>query len=122
MCNYNEVTKEEFERRLSSAMNRDSKIKLNCDVVQDFSLTLYWLAEDKLSGYSIQFDELGHVFSEVKGRGAGIMTDAINNGARELNCFEGYLTEFYAKHGFEEVDREANWTAGEPDVVFMELR
>jgi hypothetical protein len=82
----------------------------------------YFLTEDGQSGYAIRPDgELVLLFSLVKGRGRILVASAIANGARRLDCFDGYLPGLYAQHGFREVERVANWTAGEPDVVFMEL-
>ena len=64
--------------------------------------------------------ELTSVFSSIKGKGDTIMKEAIKQGAKHLDCFDGYLPTFYARHGFQEVRREKNWTEGEPDVVYME--
>ena len=65
--------------------------------------------------------ELCGVFSTVKGRGDAIMRDALTAGAVRLDCFDGYLPGFYARHGFRETHREENWTPGGPDVVYMSL-
>ena len=64
--------------------------------------------------------ELTSVFSAIQGKGDTIMREAIKQGAKHLDCFDGYLPTLYARHGFHEVRREANWTKGEPDVVYME--
>lgn len=73
-------------------------------------------------GYAIRADgELVYVFSTVKGKGDDIVASAILNGAVYLDCFDGHLTSLYGRHGFEVVDRVANWTPGQPDVVFMSL-
>lgn len=60
-----------------------------------------------------------------------IMPSAIQDGATKLDCFEGFLSEAYAKHGFVEVKREpwdqekapAHWNEahGTPDLIYMEL-
>jgi hypothetical protein len=65
--------------------------------------------------------ELVGVFSSQPGRGDELVDAALKAGATHLDCFDGYLTEFYARHGFIEYDRSANWTPGEPDVVLMGL-
>jgi hypothetical protein len=44
-----------------------------------------------------------------------------HKGASKLDCFDGFLPEYYKQFGFLETERVANWTAGEPDVVFMSL-
>lgn len=83
---------------------------------------LYALAVDGLSGYAVRADgELTNVFSVERGRGDGIVTSALSSGAVYLDCFDGYLPEFYARHGFEVNARVPNWTPGEPDVVYMSL-
>lgn len=62
-----------------------------------------------------------------------IVPMAIRAGATKLDAFEGFLTEQYARFGFEEVDRlkwddqyaPEGWdkeTMGTPDVVLMELK
>jgi hypothetical protein len=80
----------------------------------------YYLSTDFKSGFGItDVGELVGVFSTEKGRGDRLISEAKRLGAKRLDCFEGYLTDFYARHGFREVYREANWTEGEPDVVYM---
>lgn len=64
--------------------------------------------------------ELIGLFSAINGKGDLLLKEAIKRGARHLDCFDGYLPTFYARHGFIEVRREANWTEGEPDVIYME--
>ena len=85
----------------------------------DFSR--YFINKDGSAGFVVSSDgELTSVYSAIKGRGDKIMDSAILHGACHLDCFDGYLVTFYARHGFQEVRREKNWTEGEPDVVYME--
>lgn len=87
---------------------------------EDVEGTRYFLTEDFDSGYAIRpTGELVMVFSRVKGRGDQLVASAVANGAYRLDCFDGYLPELYKRHGFAEYDREANWTPGGPDVVYM---
>lgn len=80
------------------------------------------LLDPRWYGYAIRPDgELVYVFSEVKGRGAALVLDAIERGATHLDCFDGYLVTLYSRHGFRVVKRVANWTEGGPDVVYMAL-
>ena len=73
-------------------------------------------------GYAISdTGELTSLYSTYKGQGEELVLDAILNGATNLDCFDGYLTDFYSKLGFVEVFRQENWTEGGPDVVFMRL-
>ena len=80
----------------------------------------YYLTADDLSGYVVRdTGELVGLFSLVRGRGNALVTEAVADGADHLDCFDGYLPTLYARHGFREVKREANWTPGGPDVVYM---
>lgn len=82
----------------------------------------YYLTADGLSGYGVTDDgTLIGLFSLVRGRGASLMAAALDDGARTLDCFDGFLPEFYARFGFVEYYRAANWIEGETDVVFMHL-
>jgi hypothetical protein len=57
------------------------------------------------------------------GLGDWIIRDALHHGASRLDCFDGYLTTLYAKHGFREVLREPFFPMGTgPDIVFMRLK
>lgn len=80
----------------------------------------YRLTADKRSGYYVTGDGYwGGLFSLTPGRGDALVADAIAHGALTLDCFDGYLPTLYARHGFVETDRDANWTPGGPDVVYM---
>jgi len=84
--------------------------------------TAYVLTTDARSGYAVRSDgELVYVFSTVKGRGDAIVEKAIYSGAVYLDCFDGYLVELYARHGFRKDAWVPNWTDGQPDVVYMSL-
>lgn len=78
-----------------------------------------FLANDCQSGFVIRNGDLQTVWSILKGRGDQIVTNAIRQGAITLDCFDGYLPTLYAKYGFKEIKREANWNEGGPDVVYM---
>lgn len=84
------------------------------------TFTDYYLTADLQSGFAVRSTgELVGVFSTVKGRGDDLLSRATRYGARRLDCFDGYLVDFYKRHGFRVERREANWVAGEPDVVYM---
>lgn len=75
-----------------------------------------------MAGFVIRADgDLTNVFSTSRGQGDRLMAAALEAGAETLDCFDGYLPTFYARHGFVIYAREANWTPGGPDVVFMAL-
>ena len=51
-----------------------------------------------------------------------MVEDAIElDGVQYLDCFDGFLPSYYEKFGFVEYKREANWTEGGPDVVYMRM-
>ncbi|WDS51795.1 acetyltransferase [Streptomyces phage Triumph] len=83
----------------------------------------YYLTDDFQSGFGVAKDgTLVGLFSLVKGRGEDLVWDAVTHkGATKLDCFDGFLPEFYKRFGFVETERVPNWTPGEPDVVFMAL-
>lgn len=75
-----------------------------------------------VGGYALQVNsdfriELCNLWGP--GYGSRLVSDALHNGAEVLDCFDGFLPEFYARHGFHETAREPNWTQGAPDVVYM---
>lgn len=80
------------------------------------------------SGYAISQDgELINLFSLNRGRGGELIKDAVGNGAKHLNCYDGPLVAIYEKAGFKVIRREpydpdmAEITLPYcPDVVFME--
>lgn len=51
--------------------------------------------------------------------GSWLLGQAHKDGAASLDCFDGFLVDFYKRHGWTVDSRVANWTEGEPDVVFM---
>jgi hypothetical protein len=83
----------------------------------------YYLTSDFQSGFGVHQDgTLIGLFSTVKGRGEDLVWDAVTHkGAKRLDCFDGFLPEYYKRFGFVETERVANWTPGQPDVVFMAL-
>lgn len=87
------------------------------------SNALYLLSRDGKSGYGVsEENELIGLFSLVPGRGMDMVEEAINlDGVESLDCFDGFLPQYYQKFGFVEYKREANWTEGGPDVVYMRL-
>ncbi|MCY0933650.1 hypothetical protein [Streptomyces sp. H34-S4] len=83
----------------------------------------YYLTNDLQSGFGVAHDgTLIGLFSTVKGRGEDMVQVAVTHkGATRLDCFDGFLPDYYKQFGFVETERVPNWTAGQPDVVFMAL-
>jgi DNA (cytosine-5)-methyltransferase 1 len=85
---------------------------------------LCFLSPDGWTGFVVDQDSgtLNLLFNVgPRGRGSAAVQRAVLEGARQLDCFDGGLVRFYERHGWKIVNREANWTPGEPDVVFMEV-
>lgn len=84
---------------------------------------MYFIGPNGHYGFVVRKSgELVALFSLLRGIGRYLVGFAIEHGARKLDCFDGYLVKLYSSHGFEEVKRVPNWTEGEPDVVYMQLR
>ncbi|MEU4155712.1 hypothetical protein [Actinoplanes sp. NPDC026670] len=82
----------------------------------------YFITRDGKSGFGISREgELIGLFSLIPGRGNDLMGWAIGLGVERLDCFDGFLPTYYRNYGFAEYKREANWTPGGPDVVYMRL-
>lgn len=81
-----------------------------------------FLFEDGRGGFCVDREtkELCNIFSIEKNRGSELVAFAVHTNPKLcLDCFDGHLTNLYGKHGFKETHREKNWTAGEPDIVYM---
>jgi hypothetical protein len=121
---FTQTTTAAYIAALAAAQVADSRIAGATTPAAELDLAgaSVFLTADANTGYAIKASgELVGVFSTIKGRGDAIVSDAILNGANALDCFDGYLPGFYARFGFVETARVANWTPGEPDVVFMAL-
>ena len=126
LTNIRKVDAISFLKALDNAKYTNKRIKINVHI---FNLVEYlkmdtYLSIDGLSGYSIKKDgEIVSLFSTVKRRGNKLINDAIKNGGNKLNCFEGYLTNFYKKAGFVVYDTQSNWNGENcPKVAFMKLK
>lgn len=116
-----------FCKRSTYAIETDPRIKAsvtdpNSQTIPEGVTPVCLLAyEDAecVGGVVVLDGELCCLWSQRKGVGAFLVRHALSEGAYHLNCFDGGLVTYYQRLGFEEYSREANWTAGEPDVVFM---
>lgn len=112
-----------FHKSLAKAAEESSKVKefVHFYSPEELAGMKTYLHPDGKSGFAVKPDgDLVSVFSTVKGRGDSIVQQALEEGATKLDAFDGYLPGFYKKHGFKEYKREANWTPGGPDVVYMQ--
>lgn len=92
-----------------------------------------FLTPDGKCGYIINADgDFGNLFNNgsVKGAGKTAIAEAIENGARTLDCYDGFLPKLYAEYGWEPVAKikfndeyaPAGWDydkLGRPDIVIM---
>lgn len=122
--NIHQVSRDIFCAALSCAQTTSTRVAKATSKADEMpSMGRFYLSEDALSGFGITPDgEFVGLFSLKNGRGDRLVTIAMECGANRLDCFDGFLPEFYSRHGWVEVDRVSNWTPGEPDVVFMALR
>lgn len=121
------VTFEQFCARSAYAIEADPRIKESVTdptthAIPDGVTPICLLAmvdNTCVGGVMVLEGELCCLWSQRKGVGAFLVRHALNSGAYHLNCFDGGLVAYYKSLGFEEYKREANWTEGGPDVVFM---
>lgn len=129
--NHYEIAKEFIEQRNLSTRS-EYLSPLTIDDLYDAKIIT--LNEGKTGCVITSDGDLKNVFNNAgKGEGGKIIELAINNGAKKLDCYDGFLPDHYKKFGFEEVSRvkwddqyaPPNWnykTGGRPDIVFMELK
>lgn len=120
---FDEVYPATFKAALDAALRSD-KVRASLGDFDEVVDPVCYLSPDGWTGFVIDQDSdtLNLLFNiGPRGRGAGAVQRAVLEGARQLDCFDGFLPSFYAKYGWKEAHREANWTPGEPDVVFMEV-
>ena len=72
-----------------------------------------------VGGFGVLNGELIGLFAWPGTWGVWLLLRAMGEGATRLNCFDGFLPEYYAKYGWREVRREPNYKAGGPDVIYM---
>lgn len=121
-----DVSKLAFIVNFANAREESEKVKAATSTVKEIDDATndhdrFMLTADGQSGFIVRNGgELIALFSTVKGRGHDLVQIAVQCGAEYLDCFDGYLTELYSKHGFKIVNRESNWDGVGPDVVFMQ--
>lgn len=119
---YRGVSRMRFFEHFDRARRESEQVRGATSPFESSEGARYFLAGDDRSGFVIRKDgELTNVFSLERGRGDDMVSIAVNwAGATHLDCFDGYLTALYARHGFVEYAREPNWAPGGPDVVYMQ--
>ena len=114
---------EDYRTMLGRARARSAQIANATSAPDEMpSDAVYLASSDGTRGLGIMPDgTLIGLYSTVRGSGDALVRTAVAHGAVALDCFDGYLPTLYARHGFRETRREANWTPGAPDVVYMAL-
>src|SRR3990167_2563180 len=106
---------------------------LSANTAQDLRDHKLIISNDRKVGAAISHDgDIQNVFNNggPKGAAAQVMMRAIDKGGRTLDCFDGFLPQYYAQFGFKETGRmkfnsdyaPKGWDSkhGQPDVVFMQ--
>lgn len=117
---FSRIAPARFRERVVEVIDGSLFYRNNLDLKNSYDACECWLSGDQQAGFAVtQERELLNVFSLVRGRGDGLVAFAVSRyPVLQLNCYEGYLEYMYARHGFEVVARDPNWTTG-PDVVTM---
>ena len=111
----------------ATALRKNVNAKAACTPLREVDMRgtrcyLAYVNGQAACGYAIKdTGELCYVHALIRGCGDALVQDAIANGAKRLDCFDGYLVSLYARHGFVETARVPNYTKGDPDVVYMEV-
>lgn len=123
--NIKQVNVRQFHAAYREAHRSSYRVSDACthpDKANYFNARCY-LSDDGKSGYCVRSftGELLYLYSLAPGRGDDLVGHAVSNGARKLDCFDGYLVDLYERHGFTQVRRVKNTCVGGPDVVYMQL-
>jgi hypothetical protein len=111
--NNNEFTNDP-ESFLRSLQKSSRKEMLTDYTVEDLENMKTYKLDGYDIGYALKQDDEGNyneivsVFnnSGIKGLGDDLIQSALRNGGRYLDHYDGFLSGFYSKHGFEEYKRD----------------
>lgn len=122
----NEFTNDANEFYDSFTKSNKHKEMLTDYNVEDFSKMRLFKLDGYDIGYALKksstgdYDEIVSVFnnSGVKNIGSHLIQSAIKNGGCYLDHFDGYLSNFYEKHDFEEIERNEFESKYDPEGKF----
>ena len=122
----NEFTNDANEFYDSFTKSNKHKEMLTDYNVEDFSKMKLFKLDGYDIGYALKksstgdYDEIVSVFnnSGVKNIGSHLIQSAIKNGGCYLDHFDGYLSNFYEKHDFEEIERNEFESKYDPEGKF----
>lgn len=130
---FRQVPADSFHTAISRIKERSHGAFVHVYSPEEYQHMRTFLSADGLVGYAITSEhDLVSVFnaSDVKGAGKAAVQDALRNGAKSLDAFEGFLPQYYKQFGFNEYKRDPfneeyapkDWNYeqhGRPDVVYM---
>lgn len=104
---------------MKHAIDHHKRLKgdLSTKWTKDPALVLAKRGNDVVGGYAVVDGELLGLWGF--GIGDWLVRAAVRDGATHLDCFDGWLPQFYKHNGFRETLREPNYNRGGPSVVFM---
>lgn len=130
---------EQFLESLNSSTKKPFLSKYTAEELKNHNVQTYQLNGYHI-GYALKLDEDGvDIISvhnnepNIKGVGDALIESAKANGGTKLDHYDGFLSDLYSKHGFEEYDRykwddqyaDPNWDYeryGRPDVILRKLK
>lgn len=130
---------EQFLESLNSSTRKPFLSKYTAEELKNHNVQTYQLNGYHI-GYALKPDEDGvDIISvhnnepNIKGVGDALIESAKANGGTKLDHYDGFLSDLYSKHGFEEYDRykwddqyaDPNWDCeryGRPDVILRKLK
>ena len=130
---------EQFLESLNRSTRKPSLSKYTAEELKNHNVQTYQLNGYHI-GYALKPDEDGvDIISvhnnepNIKGVGDALIESAKANGGTKLDHYDGFLSDLYSKHGFEEYDRykwddqyaDPNWDYeryGRPDVILRKLK
>lgn len=130
---------EQFLESLNSSTIKPFLSKYTAEELKNHNVQTYQLNGYHI-GYALKPDEDGvDIISvhnnepNIKGVGDALIESAKANGGTKLDHYDGFLSDLYSKHGFEEYDRykwddqyaDPNWDYekyGRPDVILRKLK
>lgn len=130
---------EQFLESLNRSTRKSFLSKYTAKELKNHNVQTYQLNGYHI-GYALKPDEDGvDIISvhnnepNIKGVGDALIESAKANGGTKLDHYDGFLSDLYSKHGFEEYDRykwddqyaDPNWDYeryGRPDVILRKLK
>ena len=130
---------EQFLESLNRSTRKPFLSKYTAEELKNHNVQTYQLNGYHI-GYALKPDEDGvdiilvhNNEPYIKGVGDALIESAKANGGTKLDHYDGFLSDLYSKHGFEEYDRykwddqyaDPNWDYeryGRPDVILRKLK